>query len=146
MVLGIVGAEAAKFTNATERAARLLIRSLLTPDVTAVVSGACHLGGIDRWAVDEAKAHGLSTTEFPPKFLTWTYYKARNMQIAEASDHVVCIVLAKLPPSYRGMTFKLCYHCGTNAHVKSGGCWTVKYAKQIGKTGDVLVIPTPAGG
>jgi hypothetical protein len=38
------------------------------------------------------------------------------------------------------MTFEMCYHCMSDTHVKSGGCWTVKYAKKIGKEGEVLVI------
>jgi hypothetical protein len=141
VILGIVGAEAAKFTRVTEQAARELIRSLLTKDVTSVVSGACHLGGIDIWAIEEAQKRELPTLTFPPRHKSWaTGYKPRNIKIAEASDRVVSIVVQVLPADYTGMRFRLCYHCGTDTHVKSGGCWTVKYAKEIGKTGEVLVI------
>ncbi len=141
MRIGIVGSEAAKFTAATEAQARALIRSLLHED-DIVVSGHCHLGGIDLWAVQEAIKLGLDTREFPPKSKDWAHgYKPRNIQIAEASDRVVCITLAELPPGYTGTRFPLCYHCGTRDHVKSGGCWTVKYAREkLGKTGEVLVI------
>jgi hypothetical protein len=38
------------------------------------------------------------------------------------------------------MKFDLCYHCGTKDHVKSGGCWTVKYARKLGKQGKVIII------
>jgi hypothetical protein len=141
VILGIVGAEAAKFTRETEQAARELIRSLFTPDVTSVVSGACHLGGIDVWAIEEAQKRELPTLTFPPRHQSWaTGYKPRNMKIAEASDRVVSIVVKTLPPTYTGMRFALCYHCQTKDHIKSGGCWTVKYAKQIGKEGEVLVV------
>lgn len=140
MRIGIVGSEAAKFTPETELKARELIRSLLSSS-DVVVSGACHLGGIDVWAVEEAKKLGLSYVEFPPATQSWsTGYKPRNAKIALNSDRVVCITVSELPLSYQGMRFPYCYHCGTKAHIKSGGCWTVKKAKSLGKRGDVLVV------
>ena len=139
MKVGIVGAEGTKFTPAGERRARHLIRSVLTPG-DIVVSGGCHLGGIDIWAIEEAKILGIATREYPPRIREWASYKARNIQIAKASDKVICITLTELPAGYIGMRFHNCYHCGVNTHVKSGGCWTVKYAKQLGKPGEVIVI------
>lgn len=140
MIIGIVGSEAAKFTPATQAQARALIRKLIQK-ADRVVSGACHLGGIDQWASEEALRYRIPFTAYPPDDLSWEFYKKRNIQIAKASDKVVCITVDSLPATYKGMRFKLCYHCDTNDHVKSGGCWTVKYAKQIlGKTGEVLVI------
>lgn len=140
--LGIVGSEAAKFTSETERKARWVIRWLLKSGrYHTVVSGACHLGGIDVWAIEEADKFGVPTVEFPPATRSWsTGYKLRNQEIAQKSDHVVCITVKELPKTYTGMRFEYCYHCNTNAHVKSGGCWTVKYAKSIGKTGEIIVI------
>lgn len=139
--LGIVGSEAAKFTRLTEQAARAQIRCLLTPDVELVVSGACHLGGIDVWAVEEARARGIATQEFEPATLEWTNgYKPRNILIARHSDRVVCITLRELPPGYRGMRFDWCYHCKTGAHVKSGGCWTIKEARKLNKPTELIVI------
>lgn len=142
MILGIVGHEAAKFTPETERQARVQIREFLVLDgATGVVSGACHLGGIDVWAIEEAKALGLTTREFPPISRSWEYgYKPRNMLIAQAADHVICIVVKQLPPGYTGMRFKLCYHCKTDSHVKSGGCWTAKYAATLGKSMQIVEI------
>jgi hypothetical protein len=138
--IGIVGSEAAKFTPETEATARRMIRESLHPG-DVVVSGACHLGGIDTWAIEEAKKLGLETKEYPPATREWTNgYRLRNIQIAEDSDWVLCFTVRCLPESYDGMRFRLCYHCGTNAHVKSGGCWTVKYAKTIGKHGVVMVV------
>lgn len=131
--LGIVGSEAAKFTAMTEAAARAKIRELCR-GASAVVSGACHLGGVDRWAVEEAAALGLTTAEFPPKSLGWPDYRARNILIAEASDIVHVIVPRELPPDYAGMRFSHCYHCNIADHVKSGACWTAKYAeRQLGR-------------
>ena len=124
MRIGIVGHEAAKFTAETEAQARWIIRSLLT-GADIVVSGRCHLGGIDVWAEDEAAALGLGTDIFPPATHTWaTGYKPRNLKIAQHSDIVHCIVVATYPPGYDGMRFNYCYHCKTSDHIKSGGCWT----------------------
>lgn len=140
MRIGIVGSEAAKFTPETEALARLAIRGLLAPG-DVVVSGACHLGGIDIWAIEEARSLGLECREWPPARLVWEGgYKQRNLQIARDSDKVVCITVRELPPGYSGMKFKLCYHCGVDSHVKSGGCWTVKQAKLMGKPTEVIVI------
>lgn len=141
MKLGIVGSEAAKFTRLTEQAARAQIRRLFTPDVELVGSGACHLGGIDVWAIEEARAAGLPVMEHKPKTLEWvTGYKPRNLEIARQYDRVVCITVRELPPGYRGMRFDWCYHCKTGAHVKSGGCWTVKEARKLNKPTELIVI------
>jgi len=133
--LGIVGSEAAKFTPETESVARAIITALLTaPGVTGISSGACHLGGIDVWAEEIGRFWGLDLYIFPPKNRTWsTGYKPRNLLIVEASDEVHCITLKELPTGYAGMRFKLCYHCGTDTHTKSGGCWTAKMAQKAGK-------------
>jgi hypothetical protein len=142
VTVGIVGHEAAKFTADTEARARALIRKIIARTAAGlVVSGACRLGGIDIWAIEEATALGVPTREFPPASDDWDHgFKPRNIEIAEASTVVYSIVVATLPPSYTGRRFRLCYHCGTADHVKSGGCWTVKHAKAIGRRGHVLVI------
>ena len=138
--IGIVGSEGAKFTPETEKKAREIIRKAIH-GYDKVVSGACHLGGIDVWAVEEAQNMGIPTEEFPPKRLSWEGgYKERNLAIASASNKVVCITLKQLPEHYKGMRFELCYHCGTSDHVKSGGCWTVKRAIEMGKQGEIIVI------
>lgn len=143
MTIGIVGSEAAKFTPETEAKARAAIRDLLaqTSPLDLVVSGGCHLGGIDSWAKDEAIRAGIAFKEFLPAKLQWEGgYKQRNMQIAKASDIVVCITVKSLPEGYKGMRFASCYHCGTDDHVKSGGCYTVKQAEKLRKRGFVVVI------
>ena len=144
MILGIVGSEAAKFTPVTEVAARGIICDLCE-NGDEVVSGACHLGGVDVWATEEARALGLNVREFPPASQSWPHYRARNIQIAEASDIVHVITVRELPPDYRGMRFASCYHCKTAAHVKSGACWTAHYAeRQLGKAACWHVI-SPEG-
>lgn len=140
MNIGIVGCESAKFTPETEAKAREIIRGLIKGQ-TRVISGKCHLGGIDIWAVEEALALGIPSTEFAPAVLNWEEgYKPRNLEIATHSQKVYCITLRTLPDSYKGMRFDYCYHCKTEDHVKSGGCWTVKQAIRMKKYGEVIVI------
>jgi hypothetical protein len=141
MILGIVGHEGKKFGTETEEQAREVIRAALKHfNPTKVVSGACHLGGVDVWAIQEAKAAGVPTQEFPPQVLRWdgalvgkVGYKQRNLQIAAAADTVLCVVLKELPYDYKGPTFgDGCYHCRDRnpPHVKSGGCWTAWRCKE----------------
>lgn len=140
MKIGIVGSEAAKFTPKTEAKAKALIRRLLA-NADVVVSGHCHLGGIDLWAEEIANEAGLETLIFPPAQLRWEGgYKQRNLQIAHHSDSVYCIAVRALPPNYTGMRFPYCYHCHTSEHVKSGGCWTVKEAIKHGRAGKVYTV------
>lgn len=142
MTIGIVGSEAKKFTPVTEEKARAAIRHLIqTADL--VVSGGCHLGGIDIWTIEEAKKLGKPTKEYLPLRRTWEGgYKQRNLLIARASDLVACITVEELPAGYDGMRFKGCYHCPADApkHVKSGGCWTMKQAQKLGKKTALVVI------
>ena len=147
MKVGIVGSEAAKFTKLGEERARDVIREILSGDnVTGVVSGHCHLGGIDIWAELVADELGIKKEIYPPKELNWSNgYKPRNLAIANNSDIVYCISVDKLPDDYKGMRFSKCYHCakgGRNStdHIKSGGCWTVLHAMKLGKRGEWITI------
>jgi hypothetical protein len=141
MIVGIVGSEESKFTSKGRADAEIIIVEILAGlDVTEVVSGKCHLGGIDVWAAEFGEVIGLTVTEYPPEAQSWWAYKKRNLQIAARSDIVHCITVDRLPESYTGMRFGLCYHCGTKDHVKSGGCWTMKQAIKLGKTGVLHVI------
>lgn len=127
MNVGIVGHEAAKFTPVNEVTARMIIRTLIVEPGTVVVSGGCHLGGVDVWAEEEALAMDRSTLIFRPVRLSWEGgYKERNLLIAKHSEIVHCLVVRTFPESYTGMRFPYCYHCRTDAHVKSGGCWTAR--------------------
>lgn len=133
--IGIVGSEAGKFTKAGEETARKIIRALLSAArQPRLISGHCPLGGVDIWAEEEADALGIPTTIFPPKTHRWDDgFRPRNIRIAEASEIVHVIVVTKYPPGYDGMIFSTCYHCHSNTHVKSGACWTAKFAQLQGK-------------
>jgi hypothetical protein len=152
MKLGIVGHDGLKFTPEREAHARSVIRgaiALLRPEV--VISGACHLGGVDICAAEEARKIGVPVDERTPNVRRWDGhpnrgYKQRNLEIAERSDHVMVIVVATLPPGYdrsREVHFESCYHCGPKRtrHVKSGACWTAKMAAAQGKATSLEIIP-----
>jgi hypothetical protein len=129
MNIGIVGAEGAKFTPLGEQRAKEIIYSLLPPG-SVMVSGHCHLGGIDIWAEEAARSLGLGMKIHEPKRLIWDGgFKQRNLLIASDSDIVHCIAVDRLPADFKGLTHPLCYHCDRKDHVKSGGCWTMKKAK-----------------
>lgn len=138
-VVGVVGAEAKKFLPVWQTWARRRILENIA-GARLVVSGRSPLGGIDLWAIEEANKIGIPTKEYPPETNDWEGFKARNIQIAEASDIVVCIAVRHYHHNYRGRRFGLCYHCKTSDHVKSGGCWTMHYARKIGKEGRLVIV------
>jgi hypothetical protein len=150
LVVGIVGSEGQKFTSVGQMRARVLIERIILGHVrqageVVVSSGACHLGGIDIWAEEAGKQFDCYDPAyiFPPRERSWEYgYKPRNIQIATASHIVYCLSVNQLPEEYTGMRFKFCYHCpkGERVHIKSGGCWTTKYARGLGKKGVLRVI------
>jgi hypothetical protein len=142
-VVGIVGVEDAKLKPYARRQAAVeAIKKILSDEhATAVSSGSCHLGGIDIIAEQVADEMKLGKIIYPPANKNWsTGYKPRNLSIAKAADVVYCITVKTLPEGYKGMRFPICYHCRTSDHVKSGGCWTVKQAKMLGKPGHVIVL------
>lgn len=151
MKLGIVGSEKSKFTPLGEERAKDAIRTLIRErQPNHIVSGHCHLGGIDIWAEEIANELGLIPEIYPPAKLNWSDgYKPRNLQIAHNSDTILCITVTSLPTNYKGMVFKGgCYHCLKNIglgacstpHTKSGGCWTVIQGIKQGKEGLWIVV------
>ncbi|MGH9257021.1 MAG: hypothetical protein ACRD3C_20875 [Vicinamibacterales bacterium] len=153
--VGIVGAEEAKFTTAGQVEARALIARLLEPDGAVLVSGGCHLGGVDIWAEEEYDAllaleSRPESVIHPPAVHAWAQgYKPRNLLIARDSTVVHNITVARYPAGYAGMRFAVCYHCERRfrktdrrspPHVKSGGCWTAYEAEKMGKRAHWHVI------
>ncbi len=161
MNIGIVGAESAKFTPSGEREARFLIRSILhaalidASEPVTLVSGGCHLGGIDIWAEEEADILNIGKHIHLPKEQNWSGgYERRNLLIAQDSDIVHNITVASLPMSFTGRRFGICYHCerrkretgkSYTPHVKSGGCWTAYRAEKIGKQAEWYVVKNVEG-
>lgn len=93
-----------------------------------MISGHCPLGGVDIWAEDIADELGIKKEIYPPEVYQWndkiskgSYvddvvelkgYRSRNIQIAEMCDILYCI-------NPKG--------------IRSGGTWTMEYAKKLGK-------------
>jgi hypothetical protein len=142
MIIGIVGAEECKFTPYGKAQALTLIRRIVShPQVTGVVSGGCHLGGVDIWAKQVAEQYGRDFREFLPAEQSWHYgYRIRNLQIASHSDVLHCITVPYLPDTYTGKRFLYCYHCDSTTHVKSGGCWTLKEAARMRKVTALHIV------
>jgi len=138
MKVGIVGAGADKFAEVGRSKCIQLITEFLVnrlPDVV-LVSGHSPMGGVDIWSEDIAKRFDITMDLKIPKQNTWDAeygYKQRNIDIAKSSDVLYVIIVDKYPEDYKGMRFKECYHCHTDDHVKSGGCWTGKVAMKLGK-------------
>jgi hypothetical protein len=142
MKIGIVGHEAAKFNDKTEDIARAVIKVILNAaqlrGADTLVSGGCHLGGVDIYAEEEAAGLSMKTQIHLPQNQRWKPhgYRARNIKIASDSDELHVIVVKRLPDDYDGMKFKYCYHCidkDIPDHIKSGGCWTAWKANGMGK-------------
>jgi hypothetical protein len=150
VIAGIVGAEERKFTAYGKACALTFIRRIvLDPQVTEVCSGECPLGGVDKWARQVAEELGKKFTPFPPEGSSWEFFKRRNLQIARYSDALHNITVPYLPAGYTGRRFVYCYHCANDvleppAHVKSGGCWTLKKAREFGKKGILYVVKQEA--
>lgn len=147
MKVGVVGAEASKFTALGEARARVIILEILSdPNVEVAISGHCHLGGVDIWLEQEAKKLGIPLDIYPPAVLKWEQgFKPRNLKIVRASDIVHVIVVKQLPIDFKGMKFYYCYHCNKSDHIKSGGCWTAEQAIKIGKTGVWHIVDNYGG-
>ena len=133
--IGIVGSGEDKFTTHTRLTARMLIDILIKESIPCVVcSGRSPLGGVDKWAEEQAEVNYQPTNIFPAKFNNWKQgYRPRNIQIAEFSDIIHVVLVSHYPDYYEGRRFKSCYHCNSNNHVKSGGCWTAMKARSFGK-------------
>lgn len=58
-------------------------------------------------------------------------FKERNIRIAEECDELICITT-------KTKDIK-CYHCNMD-HQRTGGCWTMKYAKSLGKPTRLYVV------
>lgn len=133
MKIGIVGNAADKFSVKTARVAREAIREIIAEYAPShIVSGHCHLGGVDIWAEEIAREMGVKTIIHEPAVHNWTYgYMPRNILIAHDSDIVVCIVARDYPKSFpEEDRYLACYHCKRRRppHTKSGGCWTAMRA------------------
>ncbi len=110
-----------------------LIKDYDVENITIVSGGA---KGVDSIAENLAKQKGIKTLIFKPEVEYWLDiggkmgYKSRNLKIVEACDKMVCFPCAKRDTA--------CYHCNSDKHQVGGGCWTMKKAKEAGKTTELI--------
>jgi len=134
-----------------------------------LVTGGCPRGGVDKWSIEIAKELGIDTIIYPPEVYQWHNercdvcmgngsvpgeggtlypcpsckgkgylrgYRERNMLIAENCD-----VLYDIEPAY---SCKYCHGQGCSKcegdGAYSGGTWTYKYARKLGKEVHKVVI------
>ena len=144
MKIGIIGHGSDKFTEESKYQAFDILEKILSEPDAILVSGHSPVGGIDIWSEEVAISLGVHMEIKAPTDKSWdgSYgYKARNLDIAKSSDKVYVILVDTYPPNYpENKKFKLCYHCKTSDHVKSGGCWTGLQAKKLGKPTEWIII------
>jgi len=97
-----------------------------------VVTGGA--SGIDELAQNTARAYGANLKIFPPKENTWDSFRERNKQIAEYCNELLCI-------STKRVITQFCYHhYPAESHQKTAGCWTLNYAKSLGKKTELKLV------
>ena len=135
MKLAIVGTSQ-KFTVKKEILMRNRIVDIIDKyprdgSVTIISGGA---KGVDILAVDIAKRLGFRVKEYLPEKEEWKYYKIRNQRIADECDAIFCFTFATKEST--------CYHhkLQEKPHLKTGGCWTLEKAREMGKPSDVVLI------
>jgi hypothetical protein len=134
---GVIGSGSDKFTSLGALRAFMRIREILDKPCI-LVSGHSIKEGIDIWSEDIFRElYPDITPEIKaPLQEKWDApygYKARNLDIAQTINELYVIVANHYPPLYTGERFKMCYHCGTANHLKSGACWTAKQARILNK-------------
>ena len=82
--------------------------------------------GVDSIAEEVAKQLRIKTIIHKPLTKFWENgYKPRNIKIAQDCDILYCF-----PTAFKTTA---CYHCKTDKHEVTGGCWTMNYAKSLNK-------------
>jgi len=160
MKIGIVGPSLPKWKSkeqidkAKREIERILVEYNRNREDAILVSGHCPKGGVDTWAEIVADSLGVTKEIYPAEVNKWEDkvvflnpsgfqtikekrkgYKSRNIQIAEACDVLYCIV-----PSAVNSEYLFCKHCSDFGHPSNGGCWTMNYAKKLGKETYLIVI------
>lgn len=97
-----------------------------------IISGGAK--GIDSLVKEICKEQFIQFLEILPLKQTWNEFKKRNIKIAEKADHIICISTK--------IKNQNCYHCNNIAfqHERTGGCWTMKWAKGLNKTTQLIIV------
>jgi len=131
--VAIVGSSGGKLDSYEKFGAmKAIIKIIKEHQNPTLISGRSPLGGIDVLAEMYADEFKIPKLIFPPVTENWEGYKNRNLAIAAECDVLYCIT------TRRKKIF--CYHCKDGSHEKSGGCWTMKKAKEMGKPTKLIVL------
>ena len=103
------------------------------PLETTIVSGGAK--GVDTIAHEIALPLGFAVKPILPVGIGWNFNKARNIEIAEECDELICI-------SVPVHTEKCYHHVEPQNHEKTAGCWTLRKAKELDKYCRLLVTPS----
>lgn len=124
-ILGIVGS-----SKATDLEHYKFVENLINEiyDNTIIVTG--DADGIDLCVRLVCQKYNLSHTVIYSKTKDWDGFKKRNEVIAKYCDRVISIALP--------LTKTPCYHCNSNTHEKTAGCYTGK----INGNYEVKILPT----
>jgi hypothetical protein len=121
MKVGIVGSSKIPITEETISFVENHV--LNYPDDTIFLSGGAK--GVDTLVEMVCDVVGRELIIHKPKTDNWEGYKERNLKIAHESDKVICIAIrSKDKDSY-------CYHCGSEEHERTGGCYTARRCKEF---------------
>ena len=121
MKIGIVGSSKAPVNEESIRFVEDIIVDY--PQDTVFVSGGAK--GIDEIVEMACMVVGRKLIIHKPKTENWEGYKERNIIIAHECDKVICVALrSKDKEAY-------CYHCGSEEHERTGGCYTARRCKEF---------------
>jgi len=103
-----------------------------------IISGHSPRGGVDILVELYAEEFNYPTKIIKPQVAQWGNkdgkmgYHDRNLVIASECDILYCITTR--------LKTKSCYHCKTGDHERTGACWTMKKAKEMGKPTKLIIL------
>lgn len=111
---------------------QLVQRSEHGQDLPIIITGGAN--GVDSLAGRVTQHLGCTVKEILPKTKTTLDYLARNRMIAEQCDELWCFTTKRI-------ITELCYHHKPKErHQKTAGCYTMNFARNLGKPTRLFVI------
>ena len=96
-----------------------------------IISGGAK--GVDSIALEIAENLGFEVLPFDPIKQKWSYYRKRNIEIAEECDKLYCFTIP--------VKSKKCYHHDELMdHEKTAGCYTAQKAFELNKPCQLIVV------
>ena len=126
-IVGIIGSSKADKKEHFDFIEKLIVELLKKQEDTLIVTGDAN--GVDLAVRLICLKNRLKHSVIYARFDSWAFYKMRNEIIANYCDRIISIALPldKTP----------CYHCNSNTHDKTAGCYTGK----LNGNYEVIIIP-----